>query len=128
MKRESPKHAARRLATRPAREALKTRVQRCEFCLKPAAPEWLDCHELVPGNHRTKALDQDYALLCVTRLCHGKIEQLTIPNQLAYLYLARPSDFDLEKYYKLIGRRWPDWDEVSFFVTAIIESRFVEVA
>lgn len=102
------------------RQALRQRVARCEVCLDPAAPEWLDVHELVPGSSRAKALDKDFALLCATRRCHDYLETLTIPNQLAYLYIARPSDFDLEKYYALIGRRWPDWDEVSGYVTQIL--------
>ena len=123
MNHESTRHRDRRLAAQPARERLTMRVQRCEYCLQPAAPENLDCHELVPGDSRTKAIDQEYALLCVTRLCHAKIEQLTIPNQLAYLYLADSPRFDLSAFHKLIGRNWPSWDEVSFFVTAIIESR-----
>ncbi len=105
----------------PVRAALRQRGV-CEVCLQPASPENLDVHELVPGCCRQLALDQRYATLCATRLCHSYIETLTIPNQLAYLHIARPSDFDLEKYYSLTKRRWPDWDEVSAWVGRIKEA------
>ena len=105
------------------RQSLREMVGRCEVCLRPAAPEWLDVHELVPGSSRAKALDKEFALLCVHRLCHDYLETLTIPNQLAYLYIARASSFDLEKYHALIGRCWPSWDEVSGYVSKILGSR-----
>lgn len=105
----------------PWRQNLRERVGRCEMCLRPKSPENLDVHELVPGSSRSKALDKVFAVLCVCRPCHNDIERLTIPNQLAYLYISRPTDFELPLYYELIGRRWPDWDDVYRFVRVITQ-------
>ena len=105
----------------PWRDNLRRHVGRCEVCLKSKSPENIDVHELVPGYVRSKALDKCYAVLCACRTCHNKLEAMTIPNQLAYLYIARPSDFELPLYYELIGRNWPDWDEVYKFVRQITQ-------
>lgn len=76
-------------------------------------------HELVPGYCRSLALDKRFAVLCVHRACHNMLERKTIPVQLAYLFLSRMYDFDLEKYYELIQRRWPDWSEVKHHISEI---------
>lgn len=95
------------------REDFKTRLGRCEFCLKPAGNT--DLHELTTGSSRQQALDQPYALLNIHRECHRIIEMLTIPNQLAYLLRADPERFDLDAYHRLTGRCWPSVEQVLTF-------------
>lgn len=51
------------------------------------------------------------------------MEMLTIPNQIAYLYLSRPEDYNLEELYKLLKRRWPYHSEISAFAEKIHASR-----
>ena len=100
----------------PWRQAFKKKIGRCEKCLKPAKPEQLDCHEVVTGNVRAKALDKKYAVMCVHRYCHNELEQLTIPHQLGYFIRARAEDCDLEALWRLMGRRWPDMEHILYFL------------
>lgn len=116
MRRISAKRRALYDQVREYREHFRWEVGRCEVCLEKAGPSVLDVHELVPGNHRHKALDKPYAILAVHRNCHNYIETLTIPHQLAYLLRSRPNDYHPEKYYELIGRRWPATEHVIYFL------------
>ncbi len=121
MKRTSPRRAAREAAVRDWRYQFCARVGRCECCLKPASVENLCCDEIARGSgHRQKALDQPFALLVVRVDHHDRIQNWSRAKRLALLYIARPSDFDLEKWYALTGRRWPDWEEVSACVNEIL--------
>jgi hypothetical protein len=113
MRRVSKTRAKRNREVKQWREDLRREVGRCEKCLKPAAN--LDVHELVPGNCRALALDKRFAVLCLHRLCHNALEAMTIPRQLAYLLRARPEDFQMEQYWELIGRRWPDIEDIQVF-------------
>jgi hypothetical protein len=112
MRRVSKKRAALNKAVKEWRRAIREEVGRCEFCLKPAHWETLDVHELVPAYARAKALDKRFAVLNAHRECHGTLEAMTIPWQLAYLLRARPQDFDMAAYYKLTGRVWPDEEDI----------------
>lgn len=98
------------------REDFKTRLSKCEVC---RTADCHDLHELVPGYVRQKALDQEYAILGCCRSCHDFLETLTIPHQLAFLLLARPNNFDIERYYCLCGRRWPDIETIKSFASQI---------
>jgi hypothetical protein len=113
MRRVSRTRAKRNSQVKQWREDLRKEIGRCEKCLKPAAN--LDVHELVPGNCRALALDKRFAVLCLHRLCHSALEAMTIPRQLAYLLRARPADFLMEEYWELIGRRWPDIEDIRVF-------------
>jgi hypothetical protein len=97
------------------REDFCNTVGRCEFCLVAASPQALDIHELCVGSCRKLALDAPYCVLAAHRHCHSILEMLTIPNQLAYLLRAAPERFDLEAYWKLCQRRWPDLDTILAF-------------
>lgn len=94
------------------RSRFKAEIGMCEVCRKHKAPEYLDGHELCIGSLRQKALDQRWCVLVVCRPCHTMLESLTIPQQLAYLLLSRPEDYDLDEYYRLCQRRWPDHESV----------------
>lgn len=48
--------------------------------------------------------------------CHAKIHSLGLPGKiecLAILCLRRPEDYDLEHFWKINGRRWPDAEDVA---------------
>jgi hypothetical protein len=115
MRRISPKRRQLIEATRQWRDDFRAEIGRCEKCLKPTSPAALDVHELVAGSSRAKALDKRYAVLCLHRACHTLLEAMTIPRQLAYLLRARPQDVDMESYYRLTGRRWPDLADIRGF-------------
>ena len=112
MRRVSKRRLARNQEVAEWRQALRVRVGRCELCLKPVKPELADVHELVVGCCRALALDKDYATLVLHRACHIRMEAYPIARQMAYLYLHRPQDWDLEAYYTLTKRRWPDMEDV----------------
>jgi len=103
-------------STREWRDDFRNRVSRCEVCLQPCSPELLDVHELVFAPVRSKALDKPYAVLACHRRCHDYIETLTIPHQLAYLMRAAPERFDMERYWWLTKRRWPDVSDIIYFL------------
>lgn len=94
------------------RSRFKEEVGRCEVCRKAKSSEHLDGHELCVGSVRQQALDKRFCVLVVCRPCHAMLESLTIPQQMAYLLLSRPEDYDLEAYYRLCHRRWPDHEVV----------------
>ena len=116
MRRVSKKRRAVLSQVAKWRQDFRLRVGRCEKCLRPAPPDRLDVHELTPGCDRVRALNKSYAVLALHRFCHTEIEALTIPPQMAYLIRARPTDFNLEAYWQLIGRRWPDLEHILYFL------------
>lgn len=133
MKRQSLKHRARADEAAPWRQALKERVGRCEVCMKPCDPSKLTIHEIACGyGPRQKALDQSYAVLVchwvdwtprVPLNCHGIAQAEPKARQLARLYVCRSSDFDLEAYWKLTARRWPDWADVEREIDKLLEAQ-----
>lgn len=112
MKRISDKRRKREAAARPWRNALKVRVGRCEHCLKPKAPEYLDVDEIARGSHRQMALEAEYAVLVVCRPCHAIVQPWSRAKRLALLYLSRSTDYCLESFWKLTSRCFPSQEEV----------------
>ena len=118
MKRISEKRRRLNAAVAPFRQAMKERIRRCEYCLHPADPQWLTLHELARGVHRAKALDKPFALLCLhwthwevggkLTCCHSIVQAEPLARQLARLYMVRASDYSLEDFWELRGRRFPD--------------------
>lgn len=95
------------------REALIFRVGCCEICSNDRIDE-LACHEIARGIHRQNALTSACAILVVCWRCHKRVhEGMSVAEQLAYLLLKRDSCFDIEAYYKLTGRRWPDLADIT---------------
>jgi hypothetical protein len=105
------------------RESLKSQVSRCEFCLKPASASWLDCDEIARGSSRALALTAEYAILVVHRHCHDHIQNWPRARRLALLYLARPSDYDLEAFWELTSRRWPEQEDVDREIEQLLLQR-----
>ena len=125
MRRISLKTAKRKREADDWRNSLRQRVGRCECgCMLSTSPELLDVDEIARGTgHRLKALDQAYAVLVVRRLHHDRIQTWSRAKRLALLYIHRPSDFDLEKFYTLTKRRFPDWDAVDAEIRSLLEVR-----
>jgi len=119
----SPRRAAREAEARDWRHAFKIRIGRCEHCLKSKAPEYLDCDEIARGCHRSKALTAAFAMLCVCRLYHAIVQPWTRAKRLALLYLVRSTDYDLEAFWKLTSRRFPEQSEVDVEVEKLLNSR-----
>ena len=122
MRKVSEKRRRLNAAVAPWRHAMKERISRCEFCLRPCSAEWLTLHELARGIHRRRCLDKPFALLCVhwtvwsdsheLQACHALVHDEPIERQLARLYMVRPSEYSLEAFWELRGRRFPDQSAV----------------
>lgn len=82
-------------------------VGRCEVC--GAYDPTIVPHEIAGGSgNRQQALDKRFAILIVCMTCHKAIHAVPVLwtriRQLAFLYVSRPDDLDLEKFCALIGR------------------------
>lgn len=79
----------------------------CEWC---GARDRLDPHEIARAGSKQQSMDQRCAVLLLCRDCHDSIHRSSDDRAigLAVLYLARSSDFDIERFYKLEGKRYPD--------------------
>lgn len=88
-------------------------IGRCDLCgMNELA--YLCLHEIARGINRELALTAAYAQLCLCDCCHrywahrgGKIAE-----QLARLKFVRPYDYDIEEFYRLTDRRWPDETDI----------------
>lgn len=123
MKRISPKRKKLMDVAGPWRDELKAAVGQCEYCLKPAAPEFLDAHEISRGTTRAMSLMADFAILILHRHCHAYVEKWSRARQLALLYLARPSSYDLAKFHQLVRRKWPDQAEIDVQIEYLLSIR-----
>lgn len=123
MRRVSKKRARLNRSVKQWRLNLCIELGRCEVCQRPYHPSFLEVHELCIGACRPLALTSRFATLVVKRDCHDYLESLTIPHQLAYLFLSRPKDCDLESYYTLTKRRWPDLEEIQEWARKIAVKR-----
>lgn len=112
MRRVSKKRAALIKAVAKWRKDFRIQIGRCELCLKPAHWGHLDCDEIARGSFRGMALTARFAILSVHRHCHSFIQNWSRPKRLALLYLSRPEDYDLEKFWELTRRRFPEHEDV----------------
>lgn len=120
----SPRRRRREAEAYEYRYKFCARVGRCEHCLLPAPVTNLCIDEIARGtSHRQKALDQPYAFLVVRADHHRLIQDWSRAKRLALLYLARSTDFDLEKWYTLTGRRWPDWEDIEAEIELLLQAR-----
>ena len=103
MRSRSAKRAAREAESQPARDALRDRVGRCEYCGRHNAG--LQVHEILRGTgFRQKALDQPCAQLVLCHACHDIMGGRPLAEQLAILCRSRPGDMNLTRFYELSGR------------------------
>ena len=123
MKKISSRRLKRIREAKPVREALKARVGRCEHCLKPTAPEYLDCDEIARGSSRQQALDEPCSILVVCRPCHSIVQPWSRAKRLALLYLVRSSDYDLDRFWQVTKRRFPDQEAVDLEIQSLLALR-----
>lgn len=109
MKRESSKHRQRRLEAAQWRAEFLKMVGRCDVCGRRQA---CDVDEIARGPDRQKALDKEFAVLAVCRLCHGLCQDWSRARRLALLYLRRSDCYDLDAYHKIVARCFPGQEEV----------------
>lgn len=106
---------------RPIRHRLIAEAQGCEICGhsprhphrgKPAECSQLCCHEIACGPNRQKALDKPFAILVLCWWCNGHVvvcsREWPEAKQLAVLRAARPGDYDLAAYNRLVNERAPE--------------------
>lgn len=105
MRRISKKRAAFNKEANAWRAAFKGEIGRCEYCLKKAAVEHLELHEISRGYARKNSLDKPAVILCLHRHCHRLVEQWPRPRQLCLVMARRPNDYNLSIYNSLVTRR-----------------------
>lgn len=130
MKRVSPRRRQLLATATPWRTQLVCRVGRCEMCgcrrsiFGDELP--LAVHEISRGSSREESLDKAFAVLVLCQAnpgresCHDVLHRLGGQDQralgLALLKRSRPSDSDLESYYRLVDRRFPHIEDVDLWV------------
>ncbi len=75
---------------------------------------------------RASSLTAPYAILVVHRHCHDYIQDWSRARRLAILYLARTYDYDLEEFWALTRRNWPDQNEVDLEIEWLLAMRGVK--
>lgn len=98
-------------ATRREREKRVRESDGCDICRADAAV----VHEIARGTpHRQKALLASYATLVLCSPCHDlKVHQgMSVAEQLAFVFVRRPDEFELNRFWELTGRMWPSNLEV----------------
>ena len=110
MRRVSKKRAKLNKVAKEWREEFAMELKVCEWCRKRKPI----IHEIARGSgHRLKAMVTRYATLALCDPgCHQEVGLWPRSKQLALLMLRRPSDFDLEAYYRLVARRWPYEEDI----------------
>lgn len=94
------------------REELREELGRCEYCRR-GKPQ---LHEIVQGHgRRIKALGNRSLIVGLCSKCHAKVHTMGLAGKilcLALLRLRRPEDYNLQTFWEVNGRRWPDNEEV----------------
>lgn len=123
MKSLSPLRSRLNASVADFRRSMKERIGRCDHCCKPKAPEYLDLDEIARGCTRARALTEPCNLLCVCRPCHGIVQPWTRAKRLALLYLVRSEAYDLDRFYEITKRRFPDQESVDAEIASLLALR-----
>ena len=87
-----------------------TRFRDCEICGSDAG----EVHHIARGANKDRTRRELCAVLFVCRACHKQVhEGMSVAEQLAYLWLRRPLDFNAEAFWKLTGRVWPSLEDIT---------------
>lgn len=103
------------------RRELVATVERCEWCGRRFS---LACHEIARGCDRHKSVTQRSCILVLCNAphqnhrqsCHSEVGVWDRAKQLALLLIRRGGDYDLEAYWRIIGRRKPEQADVDGWV------------
>ena len=105
------------------RESFVRTVGQCEWCNRNYS---LHCHEISRGVNRQASLTEPGCILVlcnaphgIRQSCHGEVGAWAPAKQLALLYLRRPGDFDLARYWEVTKRRWPDQVDVDGWIVVL---------
>jgi hypothetical protein len=125
---KTKKRAAIDRKAKPVRDALVERVGVCEYCGQPAySNNPLVAHEVTGGGIRAKSQAQPCGQLVLHYWnCHPKIHTFSKAKQLAILKHRRQEDFDIEAYYLLIDRRFPDEEDIETELNQLISDEVHE--
>lgn len=122
LKRQSLNRAAAKL-----REQLIAEVGQCELCNRNFS---LACHEISRGSSRAKSLDQRSCILVLCNAphgikpsCHSVVGAWPREKQLALLYIRRGMDYDLARYWEIIGRKTPDQADVDGWIDRLTRTK-----
>lgn len=112
-------------AVKPFRDGLLERVAVCEWCIN--TDSGLIVHEISRGQYRAMSLDKPFACLVLCGDCHRDMHDLPASHAvcigLALLRYSRPTDFNLERFYQLTARRWPDEEMVDRYWTRTLAAK-----
>jgi len=91
---------------------MRKEIGRCEWCRRGR----IFLHEIAQGfGKRHLALDKRGLVIGLCFDCHRKIHSLGLKGKvigLAILRARRPQDYNLQLFWEVNGRRWPDHEEV----------------
>lgn len=118
LNRTSPKRRALNADVPADYAALVAMTIRCEFCSRRRP---LEPHHLCQGGLRASTLYDVKVLLMLCRCCHDEIHRLSAANKAIGLALLRHAGrLDLEHFYRVTGRRWPDADCVELWAERLV--------
>ncbi len=97
---------------KPFREAMRKEIGRCELCRSGK----VSLHEIAQGfGRRRLALDKRGLIVGLCEGCHRMVHSMGLKGKvlcLAVLLARRPADYNLQLFWEVNGRRWPDHEEV----------------
>jgi hypothetical protein len=114
----TPQRRNRNAAEAEAVATLRMYVDGCEFCRRDVATE---PHHLASGCNKAASVGDVSLLVMLCRPCHDTIEAMRSVDEracgLAIAYHA--GRLNLEHFYRVTGRRYPDWRDVELWVKRI---------
>jgi len=130
MNRTMPRKLPLKLTADQSAAEFVARINYCEFCHRTNVA--LCCHEVAKGGGcRLEARQADFARLCLCGgyedSCHDVLHRMAsqdaVAAGLALIYHSRAADFNLEAFWKLTARRWPDFQTVDRWTRRLIRPR-----
>lgn len=122
MKPRTTKRAALDDAERKALDVLRLTVTGCEYCRRDVATE---PHHVASGGNKAANVGDVRLIALLCRDCHDVIEGMRGVDEracgLALLYHA--GRMDLEHYYRVTARRWPDASVVELWIRRLTNPR-----
>jgi hypothetical protein len=121
MRRTSPKRQQRITEAAPWRTELRAQGF-CDWCSSDR--NGLEIHEVSGGSTRGLELDKPFSTNLLCAACHRDLEALpknhAVCIGLALIRYRRPESYNLEHYYRLTARRWPDESLVEIWWTRLL--------
>jgi len=124
MKPTSPHTAARQRAAENSRLWLIERTNgQCDWCARAGCHE----HHVANGQNRGLSLGKLFAVCWLCLDCHNELhampKRVAVCIGLALIRYHRADVYDLEKFYKLIGRRYPSEEDIEAWFGRMCNAR-----